>query len=86
MGSPERCYFGVSTIHAGVEEEFPDEPLLRMPHRDFVILAGSLSAVDQIAVSNTHSTVISFSTAVPTEDGPSPDPDPSMYVWEMSPT
>ncbi len=85
MGSPERCYFGVSTIHAGVEEEFPDEPLLRMPHRDFVILAGPLSAVDQIAISNTHSTVISFSAVVPTEDGPPPDPDPSTYVWEVSP-
>jgi hypothetical protein len=83
--SPERCYFGISTIHGGVEEEFPDEPLFRLPHRDFAILAGPLSAVDQIAISNTHSTVISFSTAVPTEDGPPPDPDPSTSVWGVSP-
>jgi hypothetical protein len=66
-GSPERCYFGISTIHGGVEEEFPDAPLFRLPHRDFAILAGPLSAVDQIASSNTHSTVISFSAAAPTE-------------------
>jgi len=83
--SPERCYFGVSTIHGGVEEEFPEAPLFRLPHRDFAILAGSLSAVDQISVSDTHSTVISFGAAIPAEGVPLHDPEPSMYMRRMAP-
>ena len=47
--APERCLFGLSTIHGGVAEEYPDAPLFEMPHREFVILAGPLSAFDQIA-------------------------------------
>jgi hypothetical protein len=84
--SPERCYFGISTIHGGVEEEFPDEPLLRMPNRDFAILAGPLSAVDQIGISNAHASAFSFS-AVWVGDGPppDPDPDPSTNASEMAP-
>jgi hypothetical protein len=85
--SPERCYFGISTIHGGVEEEFPDESLFQLPHRDFAILAGPLSAVDQIGISNTHSSVssFSFSAVILTGDGPPPDPDPSTRVWGMAP-
>ncbi len=83
--SPEHCYFGISTIHGGVEEEFPEAPLFHIPHRDFVILTGPLSAVDQIAVSDADSTVISFSAAAQAEDGPLPDPGPSTDVWEMAP-
>lgn len=83
--SSERCYFGISTIHGGVEKEFLEAPLFRLPHRDFVILAGPLSAVDQIALSDTHSTVSSFSAVIPTEEGPSPEPDLSSSVWGMAP-
>jgi len=86
-GGAERCYFGLSTIHSGVEEEFSDEPLLRMPHRDFAILAGPLSAVDQIGISNTRSGMITFSAVFSTEYGPppNPNPEPSTTVWEMAP-
>lgn len=83
--APERCYFGISTIHGGVEEEFAEAPLFRLPQRDFVILAGPLSAVDQIAVTDAHSTVISCSAVAHTEDGPPPEPDPSAHVWEIAP-
>ena len=82
--SPERCYFGISTIHGGVEEEFPDEPLFRLPHRDFAILSGPLSAVDQISLSN--ASTFSFSTLVAAEDVSPPDHDPAPSAWGMAPS
>lgn len=78
--SLERCYFGISTINGGVEEEFPDEPLFRLPHRDFATLGGSLSAIDQIGAGRTSSNRISFSAVLSAEDGPPLDSDPS---WGM---
>lgn len=84
ISGPERCYFGISTIHGGVEEEFAEAPLFRMPHRDFVILAGPLSAADQIAVRDANS-IVMFSAVAHAEDGLPPEPDPSAYVWEIAP-
>jgi hypothetical protein len=84
-GSPERCLFGVSTIHAGVEEEFPHEPLFHLPHRDFAILVGPLSGVDQIDISNSHSTSARFSFLVSKADRPSPEHDPSSGAWGVAP-
>jgi hypothetical protein len=87
---PERCCFGISTIHGGVDEEFREEPLLRLPNRDFAVLVGPLSAVDQIGISDTHASTISFSALVPIEDGPppdpDPDPDPGPSTWRMAPS
>jgi hypothetical protein len=37
---PEHCFFGLSTIYAGVEETYSKAALLRWPARDFVIFAG----------------------------------------------
>lgn len=45
---PEHCFFGLSTIYAGVEETYFKAALLRWPARDFVIFAGPLSTADQL--------------------------------------
>jgi len=50
--SPDHCYFGLCTIECWEESFSADElkPLLELPHgRDHIVLAGPLSAVDQIA-------------------------------------
>jgi hypothetical protein len=48
---PDHCYFGLRTIQSWEESFSADElkPLLRLPlGRDHIVLAGPLSAVDQI--------------------------------------
>jgi hypothetical protein len=52
--TPERTYFGMSTIHAGVMDEWPDAPQYEQHAREWVVLRGPLAAVDQIAVSDRH--------------------------------
>lgn len=84
-GSSELSYVGISTIHAGVEETFPEATLFRLPHRDFVVLAGPLSAVDRIAVSDSYAIGFTFRAAVPAGEDPPPRPEPSAYVWKVSP-
>ena len=44
----ERCFFGLSTIHGGVESTYPKAVQLRWPGRDFVVFSGPLSAADQV--------------------------------------
>jgi hypothetical protein len=43
----EHCFFGLSTIHAGVSETYPEAGLLRWTHRDFVVLCGPLTAAGE---------------------------------------
>jgi hypothetical protein len=50
--TPESAFFGMSTITAGVAEEWPDAPQLEQPSREWVVLKGPLKAVDQIALSS----------------------------------
>ena len=50
----EECLFGLSTIHSGVAEEFDAASQFELPHREYVILTGPLSAIDQIKLSNRH--------------------------------
>jgi hypothetical protein len=62
---PGRCYFGLCTIQSWLDSFSPDElkPLLELPlGRDHIVLAGPLSAVDQItrnwsASARAHGTV-----------------------------
>jgi hypothetical protein len=84
-GTSDRCYFGISTIHGGVKEEFPDAPLFRLPKRDFAILVGPLSAADQIGIADNHSSTFSVSALVWTGEGPPPDFDPAPSAWGMAP-
>lgn len=43
-GDPQHCFFGLSTIHGGVEQAYPEAELLRWRARDFVVFAGPLAA------------------------------------------
>jgi hypothetical protein len=46
------CFFGLSTIHAQINESFVTKPLLTLPHREFVVFSGQLSAIleDEVAI------------------------------------
>jgi hypothetical protein len=66
-------YFGMSTIRSGVEEEWPDAPLLAQPARTWVVLHGPLTAVDQIMLGNRHGFVI---YAYPEGEEPPPGYEP----------
>jgi hypothetical protein len=74
-GTPESTYFGMSTIHAGVRDEWPDAPQYEQHARDWVVLRGPLAAVDQIAVSDRHPgiAVLHF---YPKGQAPPPDYEP----------
>jgi hypothetical protein len=39
--------FGLSTIHAEVDEDLATKPLLNLPHRDFVVYAGGLDMLEE---------------------------------------
>jgi hypothetical protein len=45
---PRRCFFGLSTIHGGVEQSYPEAAQLHWRARDFVVFAGPLSAVSEV--------------------------------------
>jgi|SRR6476646_2552692 len=81
-GTPEHCYFGVSTIHAGVGEEYSRAPLFRLPQRDFVILAGPLSAFDQITVEGGRGATVQVVAFI---GDPPPDFDPAPEPWGVAP-
>jgi hypothetical protein len=55
--TPDQCFFGLSTIHGGLEEQFADVPQLEMTHREYVVLRGPITAVDEIALSDSRSNV-----------------------------
>jgi hypothetical protein len=58
--TPDTAFFGMSTIRAGVAEEWPDAPHLEQPKREWVVLKGPLKAVDQIALSSRHGLSFGF--------------------------
>lgn len=78
------CFFGLSTIHSGVEESLGTKPLLRFPHRDFAILAGPLSAVDEVGFISSGSS-FAFTALAWTGEGPPPEPEPSEHFWQQAP-
>jgi hypothetical protein len=45
---PRDCFFGLSTIHGGVDSAYPGAVQLTWPGRDFVVFAGPLSAADDV--------------------------------------
>jgi hypothetical protein len=57
-GTPESVYFGLSTINSGTAEEWSALPEYQQIHRDWVILHGPLKAVEEIALSSRHFTVV----------------------------
>ena len=65
---PEHCFFGLSTIHAGVEKTYRKAVQLRWPRRDFVIFSGPLSAADQLGYESRDGLIVAFrstSLAIP---------------------
>jgi hypothetical protein len=48
--TPARCYFGLSTIHGGVEPLAEGKVELKLPKRDFVVFGGPLTAAGEIGV------------------------------------
>jgi len=82
------CLFGLCTIHGWKESFSPDElqPLLELPYqRDHIVLAGPLSAIDQIEYdwSKPSSTRMIF-VAHKSEEPP-PEPDPSEFLQREAP-
>lgn len=78
------CFFGLSTIHGGVEDALGTKPLLRFPHREFVILTGPLSAVDEVGFISSGSS-FSFTALAWTGGGAPPEPEPSERLWQQAP-
>jgi hypothetical protein len=64
---PDRCFFGLSTIHGGVEHTYPKAILLRWHDRDFVIFSGPLSAADQLGYKSIGGWIVSFPSNSPGE-------------------
>lgn len=46
--NPRHCFFGLSTIFAGVDDAYPAAIRLSFPGRDYVVFSGPLSAVNQV--------------------------------------
>jgi hypothetical protein len=82
------CLFGLCTIQSW-EESFSAgelQPFLRLPlGRDHIVLAGSLSAVDQIVRDWSKLSSARMVFTATEEDGPSPQPDPSEFLLRESP-
>lgn len=79
------CLFGLCTIQSWEESFSADElqPLLELPlGRDHIVLAGPLSAVDQIEFDWSSSARMVFTLK---GDGPAPEPDPSEFLRREAP-
>ncbi len=86
---PAHCHFGLCTIQVWEEQFSADElrlPLLKLPMgRDYIVLTGPLSAIDQIIRDlSIPSPSRSFSFAYKGE-GPPPKPDPSFFLRREAP-
>lgn len=75
--NPGHCYFGLCTIQCWEDSFSADElkPLLKLPHgRDHIVLAGPLSAVDQIHHEWSRSSSVTAIFVARKGDGPLPEP------------
>jgi hypothetical protein len=82
-GTAERCFFGISTIHGGVDAEFAEAPFFELPHREYVVLAGPLAAVDQITLGSRHFGIAYFYAA---DAEPPPDHEPPERFFRQAPS
>lgn len=83
---PIHCFFGLCTIESWLDSFATDElqPLLKLPAgRDHVVLAGSLSAVDQIEYDWSSSTQFVFTASK--GEGPPPKQDPAEFLQRKAP-
>ncbi len=85
---PTHCFFGLCTIQNWEDSFSPDElqPLLALPDgRDHIVLAGPLSAVDQIAYEWSKSTSIELNSISDQAEKPLLTPDQSEDLWREAP-
>ncbi len=86
---PSRCLFGLCTIESWLDSFDPHElkPLLELPDgRDHIVLAGPLFAVDQIEYDWSKRGSLRMTLfAADADKGPSPEPDPSEFLWREAP-
>lgn len=75
---PEHCFFGLSTIHGGVEAAYPEAVQLRWPGRDFVVFSGPLPAAGQVGYESEWNLVMSAYIPGP---GEPPPPPPDRVHW-----
>ncbi len=83
---PTRCFFGLCTIESWLDSFSADDlqPLLKLPDgRDHIVLAGPLSAVDQIMYDWSSSMRMTF-VARGSKELP-PTQDPSEFLQRQSP-
>jgi hypothetical protein len=78
---PKRCFFGLCTIQTWEDSFSADElkhPYLKLPWgRDQIVLAGPLSAVDQIVFDWSKPSPSRARFVAWTGEGPPPEPDPA---------
>lgn len=82
------CFFGLCTIEGWLDSISVEElqPLLELPcNRDYIVLTGPLSAVDQIAVDWSKSSSLWVAHAVENEAGPPPEPGSSEFLRRQAP-
>jgi hypothetical protein len=79
---PKSCFFGLSTIHGGVEESYPEAVQLSWPNRDFVIFSGPLSAVDQLGYGQPNGGFVAVFRSNSSDARP---PKPSDHWWSRPP-
>lgn len=86
--NPDHCYFGLCTIQSW-EDSFSAEemePLLKLPHgRDHIVLAGPLSAVDQITRHYSSADPSSAVVVAWKGDGPQRERTRLEWVWRDVP-
>jgi hypothetical protein len=84
---PSRCYFGLCTIHSWLDSFSVEElePLLQLPYgRDHIVLAGPLSAIDQIEY-DWSSSSLRMTWVAYRGEAPAPEPDPSEFLQREAP-
>lgn len=85
---PTHCFFGLCTIHSWLDSFSADElqPLLELPDsRDHIVLAGSLSVVDQIAYDWSKPGSLRMTFGGRKSEGPPPELDPSEFLRREAP-
>jgi hypothetical protein len=82
------CFFGLSTITGWIDSFSTEElqPLLELPDgRDYIILSGPLSAVDQIAYHWSERASLRLILVARTGEEPPPEPDASDLIQREAP-
>jgi hypothetical protein len=82
------CYFGLCTIENWLDEFPADElkPLLKLPmDRDYVVLAGPLSAVDQVTRDHSSTSPGAVALSVRYGKGPLPKSEEHEWKWREAP-